>query len=253
VKESYRVLLLGPSNTNFTETSPDETLPKLIEAELRRLAPDVSWECASERLFFGDSMPRRAVSVVRRVRPDLVVVVCASPAFSMYAVVYRLQQSAPWLYRPALKAAQVLKGMAGGGSEGSPSLRGQIFRLPRRVAARVFGLATVTTVDEAIASTKEALDALLREEELSVVCRLTVPVPYYGDQAAEDVGRVERFNAAVGAHCRQRNVTCYDLSAALRGAGRVYEFWDDRLHPSINTRRFEAGVAAGLVIEEFAR
>jgi hypothetical protein len=253
VKETYRVLLFGPSNTNFSETSPDEALPGLIEAELRSRAPEVRWECTSERLFFGDSMSRRAVSVVRRLRPNLVIVVFASPAFSMYAVIYRLQLSAPWLYRPALKAAQALKVLAGGGSEGSPSVRGQIFRLPRYLAARVLGLATLTTVDEAIASTRDALGALLSEEEVAVVCRLTVPVPYYRDQIADDAVRVERFNTAVAAYCHQRRVTCYDLSSRLRDAGRVYEFWDDRLHPNINTRRFEAGVAAAIVLEEFSR
>jgi len=253
LRDSYSVLLLGPSNTSFSETSPGEAMPNLIEAELSARAPEVRWQCRSERLFFGDSMARRAVSVVRRQRPDLVILVFASPAFSMYAVVYRLQQSARWLYRPTLKAAQMLKAFAGGAAEGSPGLRGQIFRIPRYLAARVFGLTTVTTVDDAITSTREALDSLLREEDLSLVCRLTVPVPYYADQAEEDARRVRRFNSQVGDYCEERHVTFYDLSAKLREAGRVYKFWDDHLHPSIDTRRFEAGIAAEIVLREAAR
>jgi hypothetical protein len=249
-KAAYSILLLGPSNTRFSETTPDEAMPFLLERELRRQRPGTDWRCLAQPLFFGPSMRSRAEVLIERHRPDLVLLVLASPAFSSYAVVYQLQQRWPRLFRPALKASQMPKRAAGGGAEGASSPRGLLFRVPRRIASSLVGIAPIVTLDQAIESTKAVLDALVRNEDVSVIYRLTVPVPYYSDQVADDTSRVAVFNKAIGDYCCLRHVTFYDLGRCLADAGRRYEFWEDRLHPTLRTRLFEAEVASRAIIRE---
>ncbi len=238
------MLLLGPSGILLVEGHAGETMGDHLRDALQRGHPDVEWTCDNGLLFVGEGMVRRAQALVEKHRPDAVALLLGLPAFADDFVVNRIRRILPPAYPFALRLSVLLKRAAGGRSEGAPGLRGLIFRLPHRLARALFGADPNMDVATAVRCATEAIDALVRIENVTLACRLSFPVPFYQDRLGEHLRRVAEFNAAIAAHCRDRRIPFYDLAPALAESGAAVGFVGDGVHPDRRTQQFDMGTMA---------
>lgn len=247
----HKVLLIGSSGVTFSESGPADTLAGLLERELTRRAPEAEWEC----LCFEASPTRNMADVVsatvEREAGDVVLLAPASSYFTYEYVVVRLRRISPRLYARTVAWTTWLKRMAGGGLEGSASPRGWLFRAPRWVGARVLGMEPRMKVEYAIENTTAALRWLVKQESVVTLVKLpTTSFELAGPRASVYLGRLNQFNDALHATCREHHVPCYELREAIGEAGAEARKGSDGSHWPIEVRRWDAGYLAGLVIEQ---
>jgi hypothetical protein len=249
---SYNVLMMGSSAISFTEAGPELTTPALIEAALRERMPGPDWHCQGDLLFPGETMRRRAATLIERHRPDAAVLWLTSIPFAEDFVVYAVRRRLPRLYSLAWKVAEGSKALAGGSLEGALSPRGLVFRAPRAVARRFIGIEPETTLAAAIESTCDTLRDLARYEDLAVVCRLAVTVPIQQGWLAEAERRTDAFNREVSAACDQLRIAHYQARERAAAEGFPYGMAADLVHFNLPSRRYEAGIVAGYVAHALA-
>lgn len=238
------VLLLGPSGVFETEGGATGTMADMLRQSLGRLHPDTAWTCKAQFFYISETMAERVVKVVRQEQPDAVAFLVGSPAFADDFVVYRIRELFPQLFEASLRLSRMIKVIAGGGSEGSGGPRGLVFRLPRRLVAKVLGASPICPLDDAIRLTEQTIDSLVRLEELALVCRGGVANPMYAEAAREHRRRVDVFNRALSVHCQERRVPFYVLQSEMSAAGHPIRFLGDGGHLSRFTREFDMEKAA---------
>lgn len=245
--ESRRVLLLGSSEVTFTEAGPEESIAGRLEAALRERAPEVDWEIVPYVTYAMANMPERTLQLVERHSPDLVVLWLAGNVFAertlTFALYHRSRRAYDLVTRltgPALKAA-------GGGSEGTSSLRGALFRLPRAAATRVLGSAPFIPPDVAREATSATLEALHGRGQRTV-CRLAYPNSRQAAQAASVRRLVEEYNVAVEAVCERLGIPSFRPEETVETTGRNYAMLPDGLHSTLETRQITAAAAADFAV-----
>ncbi len=246
---AFKVLLLGPSGILIVEGYPSETMAQHLGEALARAVPEAEWQCIPGLLFVAEGMAKRSSTLVERHRPDAIALLLGAPPFADDFVVNRIRRLWPRAYPLALRLSQAIKIAAGGGSEGSGGPRGLIFRLPRLLGLRLIGAEPGLSVDSAVRCATETIDALVRFEDAPLACRLSFPVPFYRDTLAEHLRRVECFNRAIAAHCRERRVPYYALQDAMEAIGERPTSISDGVHPDRRTQQFDMGLMAVRVAE----
>lgn len=252
-KKKYRVLIFGPSTLLFSDTGPEETSLKLIEARLKELEPETDWECLANVLYLAPSMAARVRSLVERERPDMAYL--RPPAMQLVNdfVVNRIRERWPGLYDASTRVSEFFNKLAGGGPAGAPGARGWVFRGPRWLLVRVVGVAPALRVEEATALVRQTLDDLLRMEDLEIVYSLpsNIVPPNIGLEASLE--RLGRFGAAVQQYCAEKSIFCVDPPEELRKRNVVRQLADDRWHPDLEGRRVDADIVAQTIIKARAR
>jgi len=238
------LLALGPSGLVHSDGGPRDTIWELLEDALVRQHPEVGWECHPELLLVSEGMAARALRAVEKHKPDAVALLLPPPAFADDYVVYRIRRLLPALYGFSLRLSKGLKALAGGGSEGSPGVRGLLFRIPQRIVRFLIGADPSIDVTSATRCASETIEALVRTEALTTAVRVGPAVPAHRHRLAEHHRRMRQFNAPVTALCDRRRVPWYDLDAALDAAGRRTGFVPDGVHQDLPTRSFDMELMA---------
>lgn len=244
---SRRVLLLGSSEVTFTQAGPEESIAGLLEAALRERGPEMDWDIVPYVTYAMANMPQRTLQLVERHSPDLVVLWLAGNVFAektlTFALYHRSRRAYDLMTRltgPALKAA-------GGGSEGSSSLRGALFRLLRSIATLVLGSAPFIPPEVARDSTVATLEALHSRGQ-PTVCRLAYPNSRQAAQAAGVRRLVEEYNVAIEAACERLGIPSFRPEETVEATGRNYVMLPDGLHSTPETRRITAAAAADIAV-----
>jgi hypothetical protein len=245
-----KVLLLGSSGVNYSDTGPANSLTNLLAAELSRRAPHVTWTCECENIRPFSDMPERVQQAVEREQPDVVYLAPAASYFTYAFVVLRLRRLAPRLYKPAVALSRHMRRLAGGGLEGSPSPRGWLFRGPHWLAERLLGTEPSIGVDDAIENVSASLRYLVKQESLVTLFKVpTMSTDLPADRSAVYGRRLDRFQRALSAVCEERRMPYYELRQAAAAAGMPIERGGDGLHWTLETRKWEAGLLAGLILQ----
>jgi hypothetical protein len=214
-----------------------------VERALEKRLPGSVWRCQTRPLFYGRRMADLAERHAREVKPSAVVVNLGATPFARDVPIARIRRRWPRLYPYARSAAERLKGLAGGGRVGGPG--GWPYRLPRWLVEVLIGAEPEVQVEEAMACTTEALDALVRSEETAVVCGFGfMPFPVEGKQAATFRARADLFRSTVQRYCAERHVASYDRLEELTRAGRQSGRSFDADYADQQTREFEAMLIA---------
>jgi hypothetical protein len=247
--EPHRVLVLGPSQVSYAyhESQETTTVGALLERALVERAPATQWRCESRALFYGPRMAERAAALVRELQPDAVFLTLSANPFLRDIPMARIRRRWPRLYPAARRIAERLKRLAGGGQVSSP--KGWVFRFPQWLLLIVVGGEPEVAVDAARAFTLETLQALTRQEDLPVVCRLPGAITAVKSSREKEKYR-ERMNSFLGPvrdYCGQHGVFCWDLWAELSRAGRDVGISPDGEYTDLPTRRFEADSVAEML------
>lgn len=245
---AHKVLFCGTSTLTYYDEDPSDSLIGLAEAHLREGAPEIEWSCEAEVVYMTRGMLRRTLAAVERLNPDTVVLRLSSVTFVDETIANRIRERWPRLYRPLRRVSEWLRDLTKGGRYGKDSQLGEWFyRIPRQLAVRVIGTAPEIRVEDALAVSKETIDALLRKETHNLIVGL---VPYgEGDNITpEEASRRGSFlNEQLRAFLEERRVAYYDPMA--RNDDTVFrQRTPDQWHPQIGPRKADAIDAAGLVL-----
>jgi hypothetical protein len=244
----FRTLILGRSNLDFTEPGfEDASVPALLKSRLAAEAPELEHELVTASLYFGDRMAGRAAQVIEREQPDAAFVQIGTNSIEEEFVVWAIQTRWPKLYPFALTIAQALKSLAGGGPEGAGSARGEVFRLPRAVARRLFGAEAGNDLESALRCTLETVDALARFEDVGVAMQL---LPVVRDRPlASAQKRVDYFSRALKEHCERRHVTLLSRFDYCREMGVVPQPSGHGIYPGRVTREADVRAMTAFILE----
>jgi len=180
-------------------------------------------------------------------RPAAVVLTLVSDSFARDVPIAVVRRRWPRLYPVARSLADRLKKGAGGGFVQRP--RGWIYRLPRWVVIQLIGAEPEIPLDAAVDSAKDALDELVRREDVLVICGFSFHAPMPGGRGAKSRQRgVDAFTAAIDDHCRARHVRVYDRRFETRRAGLPNGRSIDMDYADLPTRTYEASLIADLVV-----
>jgi hypothetical protein len=249
----YKVLLLGHSGLTYSDSGPPGMHASLLKAELQRQAPAIDWQCAVMPVAPVRNMAAKVAEAVEQEKPDVVFLAPAGTYFTYDYVVVRLRRMAPRLYDRAMRLSRTLKRWAGEGFEGSPSPRGWVFRGPRWLGARLLGTAPLLDVEHAIENTSAALGYLIKRENLVTILKLpTMSSELTGERAAAAGRRLDQYQAAMRAMCRDHHVPCYELREAYGAAGQTLSKGRDGAHWPLEVRKWEASYLAGLILKSLA-
>jgi hypothetical protein len=238
---AHTVLLLGASNLLYTETDASSTLTALLEAELNGVLADQAWHSEARPLFFGPRMGEMASIYVKTDKPTAVVVNLGEMPFSRDVPIARIKRRWPRLYPLARRLAERSKALAGGNRVRGP--RGWLFRFPRWVAIKLIGAEPEIALEDAVTWTLDALDSLVRSEDVIVVCGLSfMPGPTHGAERQVYWRRANSFKSRISGYCQDHHVPIYDRLQELAHAGRQTAFSVDADYGNLATRRFEAGL-----------
>ena len=244
LKATYKVLVLGSSDITASESGESATLPYLLRKELERRFPEATWCVESAMLYPMANMAGRVEAGIERVRPDVVHLTMGANTFIEKTVLFSIRRRWPWAYRAASGVFGAVKGVAGGGTEGSPSARGAIFRVPRGVGRRVFGMASMLEPETALDATRQAF-AMLASKGTPVVVRLAEGGVQQKDQREAARKITDAYNAEVRAMCERSGFPVFRLSEEL---GHRYGRTPDGLHADLPTRIYGAARTADLVV-----
>ena len=243
----YRVLALGTSEVTHDSSDGTPGFTDLYLEALERLATETHWSLESLLLYPSPAMAARARTAVARYQPMVLLWMLGVNTFSEATVMFSIRRRYPRLYPIASRLIASGKSAAGGGAEGSTSLRGFLFRLPRAIARGVFGTAPLLDREVAFNSTRETFK-LLHELQLPVVCRLAEGNVQQADQAAAARANAIAYNAEVLSLARGLVFKTFNPKAELAEAcGRE----SDSLHYDLPTRKYAANRAAALTLEAF--
>jgi hypothetical protein len=219
----------------------------LLQRRLTEAAPGQAWRCVTRPLHFGARMAEMAVRHVEATMPEAVVISLVESPFTWRNPMGRIRRRWPRFYPYARRIADRLKGAAGGGNVNS--VRGLVFRAPRRLLCWVVGAEPEVDVEDAVAATIATLEALARREELCVVMGMTrFPASRQGRRAAAHQAIVSRFQAPIREACLRQHVAFYDRVEEAERAGFVIGYGNDRDYANLESRSFEAGLMASRVL-----
>jgi len=250
MSEERSVLLLGHSSVSYAETGPGDSICDRTEAELNRLAPGLAWHCRTDLLYMTPTMAARVETRLNRDSlPDAVVLLIGEMHFTRDYVVYRVRERWPRLFRGAVRIAQALTDLGGGGPEGAPSPRGWLFRGPRWLAAKLVGVAPDVRVEEAVALTKQTLDAFLRHEGMQVVFFFSHQAFPANVPDAEAARRRDLYIREISAYCGERMIPAVEQASLLRETGRQINLAADGWHEDADGRQLQASLFAQAVLQ----
>ena len=243
------ILILGSSSVTYGESGDSSTLPGLTELYLKERSPEHNWVCVSERLFYGDGMADRAEKLVQRHRPAVVVIYLQKSQFVSLKVVYQIRNRWPRMYESSLAFAKWLKGLAGGGSYGAAGLRGWLFRAPVFVLEHVIGTAPEIWVDDAIKCTRETIERLAKQENITILCKM--PKETSGTPKTQrQLAWAARFRAEVATICESRRIPLFRSEDDRPPARRRWlrRRAEDGIHATPERRDEQASVLADQVL-----
>jgi hypothetical protein len=246
VKQPHSLAILGPSMVFYSESGDAGSMRALQETALAEAAPETEWSCESSLLFVGESMAALAGKFVAGRRPNAVVLVLSAFQFTHQSACRRIHERWPRLFPAVRYVMGRMRQLAGG--EGGPSPRRWLFSVPRQLALWALGGAYELTPEEFSEYVKEALVALSRTEELTVICRL--PVFYWQVPKSQQTRAqlsLARVNEDLAKYCASLHIPAYDLASEARGQHLELVPAPDGLHFSEGTRRFEAETIARYV------
>jgi hypothetical protein len=250
MRDQKSVLMLGHSSVSYAETGPGDSVNDRMAAELRRLHPELDWQCHAGLLYMA---PEMTAYVGRRLEregnPDVVVLMLGEMHFTRDYVVYRVRERWPRLYRASVAIAQTLTSWGGGGPAGSPSPRGWLFRVPRRLATKFIGTAPDVRVEQAIELTKRTIDTILRREGTQVVFFFSNQVFPPNIDGAEAGRRRQLYIREVSAYCRQRSVLTVNPPDVFQREGISLELGADGWHEDAAGRQAVAALYARAVAQ----
>jgi hypothetical protein len=248
------VLLLGASGMLFSDAGPEATLGALLQRELSSRRGEVDWRCFAEEIPPARDMAARVAAAVEHRPPAAVVLAISASYFTYDYVVARVRRRWPRLYPLARRLTGETQRVAGAGIQGSDSLRGELFRLPRRFATAVVGAEPYMKVEHAVENTVAALDVLRGLPGVITLCdlpRMNTRLP--ADDMARYRPRLQRFVEAVSAACKERSIYAYDLEQEMARAGLRAARVADGLHSDLPTRQWQAAFIADRILERLPR
>ena len=246
--EARHVLLLSSSAVSYSEAERGDSLLALLEQELNRQRSEVAWRCSGTVLYVTPDMAARALNEVASAGPDIILLRPTSQAFMHDDVVSAIRYRWPRLYRTAVRIADTLRGWSGGERWGGASARGLIFRIPRWVAIKLFGVAPRVPVEQAAECVKETLDSLLRLEDVDVLCQISVGNTPSGLPPREHARRRDYFTEALRSYCSARRIPFSDVREALKSHNLTHTMARDQYHPARCARAVEAEQMAAQVV-----
>ena len=246
--EPLKLLMLGSSGVRFSDPEEGRTLPELIEDELNRSEAG-TWKVDSELVYPMPNMPERVMSYVEKHMPQALLLTLGATVFAEESVMFNIRRRFPRLYGPASRLIAAGKALAGGGPEGSASVRGAVFRAPGRLAARVLGTAPLVEPADALNATIATLELVAALPNLPVACRLANGHFQHRDQAAEVARRTATYNERVREACLRLGITVYGQRDAIAERSFGYTMSGDGLHTDYETRERAAAVAAVYVLQ----
>jgi hypothetical protein len=248
-KTEQKVLFLTTSTLWYKE-GDQPSLYDLVMRELTRRAPGYEWPRAVAPLFFSPRMAERAVEQAKLHAPDVIVVVTSNNQFLVNSTLKRIEKIGV-VYNNARKVGHVLRQLAGGGTDGSSSVRGLLFRGPQAMARRVLGDSVPRfSMADSLSQTLETLSGILELEDVPLVCRIgqLSVLPASPEVARHYRILVDEFDAQVIAFCQQRHIPWYDMGARLSAAGIPIQWASDGTHMAQPIREFEAPIMAGFIL-----
>jgi hypothetical protein len=247
------VLLLSTSTIHYTEGDPRHTLVALLEDALREKEPGVEWCCRGGLLYVTPTMAERARRMVEEKRPQAAIVRPTGNAFMHDEVVSRIRERWPALYPLAMRLADFFRDLGGSKRRGADGLRGELFRIPRRLAVKLIGQAPRIRVERAVEYVQETLEALLPMEDVEVVCFTSVGNSETLLPPQEHERRKEYFLQTLEAYCRLRQIPFMRDNEIVREAGAGYVYGEDQWHSTLPFRQLDARAMADQVIRALGR
>jgi len=245
---SVRVAVVGASNLTYSEVGPEGSLLPLPRLALSRLAPDATWECLPAPVRMSREVAAPLGAMVEEMQPDVLVLTLTATPFAQDFVTNRIRRRWPKMHRMALRASQRLKI---GAKETDPVFtpRRLLYRIPDAIAYRLIGGEPYYTAERAVAGAKDAIDCILRFEEVVGLCRLPrLSEVMRGRRRQLYADRVDVFNAAVSEHCRRKHMPYFMMGDEFEAAGVTPTYIGDGLHFDLPTRTFEADAIARHVL-----
>jgi hypothetical protein len=236
-------LVLSSSTATFQDDG-SPSLIQLISDALRRRQPDVEWHLAGALLLTTGSMRQRALASVEEHVPDVVVLRPTGLAFMHDDVASRVKQRWPRYYRLCLRLARFADDISGRKAATGTPRRRLLFDLPRWLAAKVIGVAPPVSPEDAARFTTETLDALLSNEHLTLLCRISVGNVDSNAPPGDFERRVETYARTVREQCQSRYVPFADNRERFELSARAYAYAPDRTHPALRLRSIEAEAIA---------
>ena len=245
-----RILALGSSEVTFDGDGPEMTVHRLIAAELSTLMPEYSWHVEARVVYQMANMPDRCARYAEEVGPDAILLWAGGNAIAEETVSYAIYRRFPRIYRHFDRMVNAGRSLSGGGTEGSASIRGLLFRAPRALARFVFGQASLCDPEVARDATVETLVRL--SSRWPVVCRLAFPSSRQASQAAAVRQKVEEYNDAMATECVRLGVPYYEPVREALECGVNYAMGPDGLHADLVSRKAGAQVAARFLARALA-
>jgi hypothetical protein len=193
-------------------------------------------------------MADRAVRLVERHRPDVVLLRPTGRLFMHDDVPSKVKLRWPRLYSTAMRIARFFDDLSGGPRLDPTYRRRLLFSLPRWLAVRLIGVAPPVPVEEAAVNVLAAIDALVAREDIDVLCRFSAGNVDSNAPPLERQRRIDYFSSSVRDHCRRRRVPCADNADIVRMLGGEYGYAPDGLHPGVEHRDLEARLIAADVL-----
>ena len=202
----FRALLLGPSSLRYSEPGPDATTPALVREYLAQRSPDFEYDLDSPLLQYGARMAEIAERSFSRADYGAIVVVLGTNNFEQDYVVYAIRKRWPRLYPLALKFADSVNKASGNGMDGGEGLRGELFRIPKRLSLALIGGEPNFTMDQATDWMTDAMDAVRARAEDTPVAIALHPTSHDRPQRRIQE-RVSAYTGIVKEYCRSKRIT----------------------------------------------
>ncbi|HEY7268304.1 MAG TPA: hypothetical protein VH951_00625 [Dehalococcoidia bacterium] len=206
------------------------------------------WHWRAEAIFGNERMLGRVRSLLDECRPDIVVFEMSTYQFLHREVTRRIGRRWPPLYGPSLALTSALKRLSAGDYEGAAALRSKLLRLPRQAAFAVVGGEAELALADSLRYAFGALDEVLRREHVTLICSMP-KFQWYEPERDWCLLQREAARAAFVTYCEHHHVPTYDLEIGLRDAGLPARLARDGIHYGRESRDFEAGMIAPLVLQ----
>jgi hypothetical protein len=234
--QSKRLLFAGSSQIRHSESPDQPSLPDLTSRRLEDLQPGTSWTPAVAIAYPLPNMAAQVAKALAADSPDSIVLFLGSSTFAEHKVEYSLRRRSRTLARQLGRASGRVLTAAGGGTEGSASPRGLLFRMPRSLARRIFGAAPLVQPDVALEAVCSTIARLQRERPGKCLVVLSAGAPQTRERADQAAATIRWFNERVAEYCEGLGVSYIDPVRAVEGCGVSFER-PDGIHAGFETRR----------------
>jgi hypothetical protein len=233
--QSKRLLFAGSSQIRHSESPDQPSLPDLTCRRLTELQPATPWTPAVAIAYPLPNMAAQVAKALAADSPDSIVLFLGSSTFAEHKVEYSLRRRSRTLARLLRRASGSALGAAGGGTEGSASPRGLLFRLPRGLARRILGAAPLVQPEVALEAVRTTIAALHRERRGTCLVVLSAGAPQTRERAERAAATIQWFNDKVADYCEGLGVSYLDPVSAVQGYGASFER-PDGIHAGFETR-----------------